>query len=148
MYNNCGIRALWFESDHDLFFSIFASFLFSSDFFFLLPLPFASLRLQNLTISMRLAFWMIHKKSLKQIFLLSILIMLLPKSLLLLSAVLKLLSNNLFVWQKNMFKLPLLTNIKFLLLLENNLLLLKFHQNFQANGFLKDIHIFILVLSD
>ncbi|KAJ6963830.1 hypothetical protein NC652_002205 [Populus alba x Populus x berolinensis] len=45
-----------------------------------------------------------------------------------------------------MFKFPLLTNIKFLLLLANNLLLLKFHLNFQANGFLKVIHIFILVL--
>jgi hypothetical protein len=50
------------------------------------------------------------------------------------------------VWQNNIFKLPLLTNIKFLLLLENNLLLLKFHMNSQDNGFLKDIHIFILVL--
>jgi hypothetical protein len=54
----------------------------------------------------------------------------------------KLSSNNLLVWPKNMFKLHFLTNIKFLLLLANNLLLLKF----QANGFLKDIHIFILVL--
>uniref|UniRef100_A0A6N2KCQ4 Uncharacterized protein n=1 Tax=Salix viminalis TaxID=40686 RepID=A0A6N2KCQ4_SALVM len=40
-----------------------------------------------------------------------------------------------------MFKLPLLTNIRFLLLLENSLLLLKSHQNFQNNGSLKDIHI-------
>jgi hypothetical protein len=47
-----------------------------------------------------------------------------------------------------MFKPPLLTNIKFLLLLANNLLLLQFHPNFPANGFPKDIPIFILVLSD
>jgi len=97
---------------------------------------------------MRLTFSMIPKKSLKQTFLLSFLIMLLPKSLLLLSAVLKLSSNNLLVWPKNIFKPPLLTNIKFLLLLENNLLLLKFHPNFPANGFPRDIPIFILVPSD
>ena len=41
----------------------------------------------------------------------------------------------------NMFKLPLLTNIKSLLPLENSLLLWKFHLNFQANGFFKVIHI-------
>ncbi|KAJ6893635.1 hypothetical protein NC652_027630 [Populus alba x Populus x berolinensis] len=35
---------------------------------------------------------------------------------------------------------------KFLLLLGNNLLLLKYQQNFQVNGFLKDTRIFILVL--
>ncbi|KAJ6986236.1 hypothetical protein NC653_023969 [Populus alba x Populus x berolinensis] len=89
---------------------------------------------------------MIPKKSLKQIFLLSIFIMLLSKNLLLLSAVLKLSSNNLLVCPKNMFKPPLLTTIKFLLLLGNNLLLLKYQQNFQVNGFLKDTSIFILVL--
>ena len=95
---------------------------------------------------MRLVFQMIPKKSLKQIFLLSTLIMLLPKNLLLLSAALKLSSNNPHVWPNNMFKLPLLTNIKFLLLLGNNSLLLKFQPNFQDNGFLKDTRIFILVL--
>jgi len=67
--------------------------------------------------------------------------MLLYKSLFLLSAVLKLSSNNILVWPKNMFKLPLLTTIKILLLLANSLLLSKFHLNFQANGFFKAIHI-------
>lgn len=52
------------------------------------------------------------------------------KNLLLLSVVLKLSLNNILVWPKNIFKLPFLTNIKFLLLLANSLLLSKFHLNF------------------
>uniref|UniRef100_A0A6N2KB66 Uncharacterized protein n=1 Tax=Salix viminalis TaxID=40686 RepID=A0A6N2KB66_SALVM len=40
-----------------------------------------------------------------------------------------------------MFKLPLLTNIRFVATSREQLLLLKSHLNFQNNGSLKDIHI-------
>jgi len=139
----------WFVSDHDLFFPIFTSSLFSSDFFFLLPSsPSPSIR-QSTSTKLDYLYEVSLLDDTQKIFETDLPLVnpyhaFAKKSQL--SAVLKLSSNNLLVWQNNIFKLPLLTNIKFLLLLKNNLLLLKFHLNSQDNGFLKDIHIFILVL--